>query len=208
MTGFGEFGVAADTTGGNNPLPVTIINFSGMADARNAYLNWTTANEVNNKGFDVERSVDGKNFIKVGFVKGAGNSNQVQKYAMMDANAFENAKSNILYYRLKQFDFNGKYTYTEMVTVNTNKMGADAITVSPNPFNAEFSLSVVASKEGVAEIVIMDLQGRTVATATMNCTTGANKQSISELANANSGVYFVRCTLNGETSVTRLVKMN
>jgi len=206
MAGFGEYAIGADHT--VNPLPVELISFTGIADSRNAYLNWMTANETNNKGFFVERSVDQKVFTAVDFVKGAGTVTSIQKYALTDVNAFEKAQSNVLYYRLKQVDMDGKFTYSNVVAVKTTKTTSAAVKVSPNPFSLTTELAVLANEEGTAEITIMDVQGKVIATKSVNCIKGASSITINELSNSYNGVYFVRFTLNGETTVSRLVKID
>jgi hypothetical protein len=89
-----------------SPLPVTLSTFTATTKAADALLSWTTVSETNNKGFEVERSINGRTFEKVGFVKGAGNSNRISNYGLTDVRAFDVTNSNILYYRLKQLDFN------------------------------------------------------------------------------------------------------
>ena len=127
---------------------------------------------------------------------------------MVDADAFDKTHTSVLYYRLKQVDFSGNYTYTQTVSVRNSKTGSASITVYPNPFNSTFSLSIIAKEEGTAEMSIVDVQGKQITSKTMNCTKGLNSYHIEELTNAYNGVYFVRLTINGETAVTRLVKVN
>jgi hypothetical protein len=91
----------------NATTPVKLTSFTATAKAADAFLNWTTASEINNKGFDVERSVDGRTFESIGFVKGAGNSTRMLNYSLTDAKAFE--KTPVMYYRLKQVDFDGNF---------------------------------------------------------------------------------------------------
>jgi hypothetical protein len=201
LTAYGEMGIAGDAS---NPLPVTLTTFTGIAKAGDALLSWTTASEINNKGFDVERSVDGRSFEFAGFVKGAGNSTTKLSYNLTDAKAFAKANSNVLYYRLKQADMNGKFTYSNVVRIqNTEKAGA--VSVYPNPFNAAYTVSINAAAAGTATMKMVDLQGKVVSEQTAALVKGLNAISFDDL-NVMAGVYFVKVTVDGETQVLKLVK--
>jgi hypothetical protein len=195
------------SVGSGSTLPVKMINFSGVSDHNNVYLTWTTATEVNNKGFDVERSADGKTFTKVDFVKGAGNSNQLNRYAITDAGAFDKNNVHVLYYRLKQTDFDGKFAYTNAISVSNEANPSGAISASPNPFINELNLSLVAGDHGLADVIITDMQGREIATKTLTYQKGLNVYPVTELNNANNGVYFVKVIMNGESNVVKLTKI-
>jgi hypothetical protein len=189
-----------------SPLPVTLSTFTATTKAADALLSWTTVSETNNKGFEVERSINGRTFEKVGFVKGAGNSNRISNYGLTDVRAFDVTNSNILYYRLKQLDFNGKYSYSQVVRVTKNAEAANALSVYPNPYSSAYGVSFNAAKDGVATIEMLDLQGKVVATIDAAITSGNNLVPITEANNLNTGIYFVRLTVNGETQITKLVK--
>ncbi len=200
---YGEFGIAATAT---NPLPVTLTSFAANVKGADAILTWTTASEINNSGFEVQRSVDGRNFEKAAFVKGAGNSNKALNYSLTDAKAFAVAKSNVVYYRLKQVDFDGKYAYSQVVRVAKNAEAVNALSVYPNPYASAYSVSFTAAKEGMATIEMVDLQGKVVATKSAAIINGNNMVPMTEVTNLEAGVYFVRLTVNGETQMTKLVK--
>ena len=102
------FPYVSNAAGGCGVLPVSIFNFGGTIKRLQAYLNWSTASESNNKGFYVERSKDGQNFTSVGFVKGVGNSNKINNYSYTDA-TLKDINVTTTYYRLKQVDVDGKF---------------------------------------------------------------------------------------------------
>jgi hypothetical protein len=189
-----------------SPLPVTLSTFTATTKAADALLTWTTVSETNNKGFEVERSLNGSTFEKVGFVKGAGKSNRTSNYGLTDVKAFDVTQSNVLYYRLKQLDFDGEYSYSQVVRVTKNAEAANALSVYPNPYSSAYGVSFNAAKDGVATIEMLDIQGKVVATLDAIITTGNNLVPITEANNLNKGIYFVRLTVNGETQVTKLVK--
>ncbi len=201
-----SMGVFTGTDGATNPLPVTLTSFTVLAKAKDANLIWTTASEINNKGFEIERSVDGKTFEKVAFVKGAGNSNVKMNYALTDAKAFVVANSNVLYYRLKQVDFNGTATYSKIVKVSITAENVNSVLAYPNPFTTDYSVSFTAAKAGVANMELVTILGSTVSSVTTDITAGNNVLQINTVANLETGIYFVKLTVNGETQVIKLVK--
>jgi hypothetical protein len=201
---FMHIAFAAAASNNGSTLPVTLTTFSGTTKDKDAQLNWATATESNNAGFDLERSLDGRTFSKVTFVKGAGNSNRALTYNYKDVNAF--AKATVLYYRLKQVDFDGKFTYSQVVKVTANTINTQSFTAYPNPFTSEFNVAFTATTTGIATIEMVDLQGRKVLSSTADIGLGNNVIPVKNEATIYPGVYFVRLTLNGETQVTKLVK--
>jgi hypothetical protein len=95
-------------------LPVELTFFNAAIVSNTAVLKWQTASEENNAGFEVERSTDGKNFERLGFVEGHGTTTEVQDYNYIDYEM----KVGIAYYSLKQVDFDGNYEYSNIVYVN------------------------------------------------------------------------------------------
>lgn len=201
LTAYGQIGIGGDNT---NPLPVTLVSFTATAQGKDAALNWITASETNNSGFDVERSLDGRNFEKVSFVKGAGNSSRSLDYTLTDRNALTSAK--VVYYRLKQIDFNGKFEYSNIVKVTANSANVNGISVSPNPYSTDFNVTFNAISAGNASIELVDIQGRSVGTQSFDVVAGINNTNFNNASALQAGVYFVRLTVNGETQTLKLVK--
>ena len=206
MNAYGQFGVSGNTS--QNTLPVNMLSFSARNVNGDVLLNWSTSSEQNNKGFDVERSLDGKTFNFVKFVNGAGNSTVVENYATIDNKAFDINNSNILYYRLKQIDLNGKYVYSNIVNVLKSSMiNGNSISVYPNPSAGRFNIEVEAAKDVLANIVITDSKGQELSNTNVQLFKGSNTNTIN-LESASNGVYFVKVIMNGETKVTRITKVN
>ncbi|MBL7892552.1 MAG: T9SS type A sorting domain-containing protein [Bacteroidia bacterium] len=111
-----------------NPLPIQLIYFDAVEDNRKVNVKWITASEINNDYFTVERSFDGVDFEVLTTVDGAGNSSQQRNYSTFDHYPLK----GVSYYRLKQTDFDGKYTYSNIVSVEFNANGT-FFTVYPNP---------------------------------------------------------------------------
>ncbi|MBO9611118.1 MAG: hypothetical protein J7619_00405 [Dyadobacter sp.] len=132
-------------------LPVTLVSFSASNEGNENNLNWKTSFESNSKGFDVERSWNGNNFEKVGFVAGHGDSNIGSDYSFIDKTPLFNS-----YYRLKQLDFDGKFAYSSIVSV---KNANSAIVTYPNPATDHFYIKNLKEK---GEVVIRTLGGKTI----------------------------------------------
>lgn len=122
---------ASDT---NNSLPITLLSFTGlrMSDTE-VDLDWATASEIDNEGFDVEKSINGKDFIKIGFVQGKGNSTARQAYVFADNSAYGSS-----YYRLRQIDLDGQSKYSSVILITGNKNAILAI--YPNPVKDKVSI--------------------------------------------------------------------
>ncbi len=99
---------------GTQDLPVELTSFSAVKLTNGVKLSWTTASEINNSGFDIERSSNNKSFNKIAFIPGHGTSTEALSYSYVD-----NSQSGKTYYRLKQVDFDGSFNYSKTVEVNS-----------------------------------------------------------------------------------------
>ncbi|MFN7313456.1 MAG: BNR-repeat neuraminidase N-terminal domain-containing protein [Bacteroidota bacterium] len=199
---FGEFAIGTDSN--VNPLPVRLIRFEGNAVNADVVLNWITANEQNNRGFYVERSVDGVQFERIGFVKGAGNSNVQLGYTFTDNDAL--TVSNKLYYRLRQVDFDNKYWLSNTVVIEQNVAAGFSVVAYPIPSKDQLTVSVQTTTVGSAEITIHDIQGRLVRTINTDLSSGENLISIQDFNTLLPGVYFMKVTQAGKNEVLKLIK--
>jgi hypothetical protein len=187
-------------------LPVTLLSLKATKRSGDVVVSWTTASETNNKGFEIERSADGITFTYAGYVEGALNSNTRLNYSFTDAEAFVRASSNVLYYRLKQLDADGKTDYSGTVKVNSKTEVAGTVSAYPNPFSDAYQLLLNTTGESSAIITMTDLQGRIVSSQTVALTTGQNVVASGDLQDLQAGVYFVKVTINDETRVLKVVK--
>ncbi|MDR6804725.1 hypothetical protein J2Y45_002967 [Dyadobacter sp. BE34] len=132
-----------------NALPVSLISFSGKASSEGNVLLWSTAEEVNNEGFDIERSVNGVMFEKIGFVAGKGTSSARSDYQFVDRQPLLNA-----YYRLKQLDADQRYTFSKSINLK-NESGIKLI-VYPNPVKGKLHFDVPPAKR---RLVVRNMAG-------------------------------------------------
>jgi hypothetical protein len=206
LTVYGEFGVGGDTL--TNPLPVTMLLFTANQVNGNVLLNWATANEINNKGFDIERSINGEAFEAIHFTKGMGNTRNITNYAYTDNQAFAKTGVNTLYYRLRQFDFDGSYAYSNVVTVNLNDVLSDDAVVYPNPFTNDLGIEINSIEAGKATIALRDINGKLIATEQVQVTAGKYFHKLRNVDALAAGVYIVTVQNAGKVYNVKVTKTN
>lgn len=198
LTGFSVFAVVQSAT----PLPVEFLFFNGESTPDRNKLFWATASETNNDYFVVERSADGVNFYEIGRVDGAGYSTQRRDYAFDDLNPI----SGIGYYRIKQVDFNGQSSYSDMITLTFQRGNMSVQAIRPNPTAGDVSIDFAATKDTEIHIVIMDVTGRIVVDEMRKVHEGVNVITMGITEGA--GVYSIKITDNvyGFQHIERIVK--
>lgn len=171
----------------NNPLPIELIDFSvnwENDDQRIADITWSTASELNNDYFEVLRSQNGLDWEVILKVDGQGTTNNTTHYHEKDRHPL----NGISYYRLKQTDFNGEYTFTDIRSLNKNRI-EEQVNVYPNPASSHFFLQFSNSKNEAFEVRILDNLGRIV--KQMNCSPSNSFQNIA-VSNFTNGTYFIQ----------------
>jgi hypothetical protein len=182
-------GIRVSNSWSTSVLPVKFASFNAIINNKQTNLTWTTASEINNKGFEIERSLDGVNFEIIGFVKGNANANRINKYSFIDDNHAS------AFYRLKQIDFDGKFDYSNIISVQGNDLLID---ITPNPFNNVIEIN---SNGHLLNVEVLDITGKIVISEAIN-----GSKTTLNTAGLNNGVYFVRIN-NGESVITkRLIK--
>jgi len=172
-------------------LPVTFSAFTATKERNGVRLDWSTATEINNSGFEIQRSKDGSVWNKLGFVAGAGNSSIERNYSFTD----NLPAKGINYYRLKQVDFDNSFKYSEVKSV---RFGNQITIVYPVPTSDNVILDLKDNSLIGSVAVITDQQGRLVQKVTIS----KMQQQIS-LTRLNTGIYFLKLE-DGETH--KLVK--
>lgn len=192
---------------GNSPLSVNLLSFSGYRDGINNILKWTTTNEQNNRGFQIERSIDGINYSSAGFVNSlapSGNSSGALHYVFTD----NNVTGNKQFYRLRQFDFDGREKLHPIILIK----GATAPVltihgVSPNPANSTINVMFNAPKHENILLMITDITGRRMFQNKKFVEAGSNTIPI-DITNLANGIYYVKMiSANGEVSgISKFIK--
>ena len=156
------------------PLPVTLLFFDAKYISGNVELTWVTASEINNDYFLVERSIDGKAFSAVTKVKGAGNSTSTNEYHCADYYP----ASGITYYRLKQIDYDGNFSYSDIVAVYVkNKTPFDFISVETT-INSTIRLTFSSNSNDLYTLQVYELDGSPVFNMNMTAKAGMNNKEI------------------------------
>jgi hypothetical protein len=196
FTSFSDF-VLANAKDGGNPLPVELLTFSATAENKAVKLNWSTASEKNADRFEVERSANGNEFVKVTTVKAAGNSTNELNYNAIDTNPI----AGISYYRLKQIDLNGASQYSKILTVKQEVSGRE-VSLYPNPASNLIALKLPNTDQ--AEIQVVNLLGQVVLKQTIRNT----DETTLNLETLPVGTY--QLIVNGQTfqTIKKFVKLN
>jgi hypothetical protein len=153
--------MTATLENGCGPLSVKFNSFTAQQVKNKVVLNWQTATEQNNRGFEIERKLAGENYKAIGFIPSrstTGNSNQVTGYSFEDANNL--SVPGQVFYRLKQIDFDGNSSFSEVRFVNYN-MEETTVFIYPNPANG-FSRVILPSGVGVVDMSLHDASGKEV----------------------------------------------
>ena len=167
------------------PLPIELVDFNAkVVDGNHVQLNWTTASEINNDYFTVEKSADSKKWHVVTTVKGAGNSNSTISYQSIDKTPYE----GISYYRLKQTDFDGKYSYSDIINVNV-RIPDNQVKIYPNPTSS--IITILANKNELETINIYNVLGKDVTNQAVFMQKN-NGKVMMDLSNLSAGTYYLK----------------
>jgi hypothetical protein len=179
-----------------NPLPVRLLSFTGVSSIKGNLLNWTTASEQNNQFFCIQRSNNGSQFSPIGIVNGNGSSTNLHSYSYLDPEI----STNTAYYRLKQTDADGKFTYSSLVRIEPLNHDLQEIIVYPNPSTAN-DIHIVTSGS-VQSLCIYNLLGKTV----FECKPTSDDNEYVFTPDI-SGIYFIKAvTTQGKIITKRLIK--
>ena len=172
------------------PLPVELSMFSATVNGSRIILTWRTESEVCNYGFEIERSSQANDWEKIGFVKGNGNSNSPKKYSFTDSpKEFTNFQ-----YRLKQIDTDGRFQYSNTVSVNFNiPLQYELRQNFPNPFNPVTNIYYSLPLDGVVTIKVYDLLANEIKTLINEEKSAGNYFTTFDGSELSSGIYI--CTM-------------
>lgn len=174
-------------------IPVELSSFTATANERDVVLNWSTATETNNQGFQVQRN-SGSEFVSVGFIDGYGTTTETQNYSFVD----RNLNAGTYTYRLKQIDFNGTSEYSEIVEVEIIAPDVYALAQNyPNPFNPSTHINFSLAADSKVTLTVFDILGQKVATLINGSLTAGSHEINFNASNLNSGIYFYRIDAAG-----------
>jgi hypothetical protein len=193
------FGVATA-----NVLPVTITDFNGERRSSGNLLTWSTSTEINNRGFELERSADGSKFSSIAFIATkaeGGNSASALNYSFVDNKPLTATN----YYRLKQIDNDGRATYSPIVTLKGEKVDFVISALYPNPVKDRLTLSLVSSTNEKITVTITDLAGKTVKQVNTSVIAGDNNLDLN-VGSLAAGSYYIKVISGSVTKTTQFIK--
>ena len=195
-SGFTSFSKAT-VAGSNDPLPIKLLEFNAEANQESLVaLSWTTASELNNDFFTIERSRDGVDYEVMLDTAGAGTSNQILHYNAIDDAPYE----GLSYYRLKQTDYDGKYEYSKLVAVNISKPGQ--LSIYPNPAKDHIKVDLGDSYNDI-NVQIESISGQKALAENHY----SNGQTLTiDIKDLKPGIYFLRLFSQEKNEVFKFIK--
>jgi len=176
-------------------IPVELVLFSANVVSGSVVLSWKTATETNNRGYDVQRSLDGQSFVDIGFVNGSGTSTEPKSYSFIDSDLGTAQK---LYYRLRQIDYNGATVYTSIINVDVTKPVSFNLSQNyPNPFNPSTTINFSISVDAKVKVRIYDILGKEVFQVVNDNLKAGNHLYPVSFKNVSSGVYLYSIEATG-----------
>ncbi|WP_153801160.1 T9SS type A sorting domain-containing protein [Foetidibacter luteolus] len=177
-----------DQPGDCGILPVYLLEFDGRRqNSEQALLNWKTTNEINSKGFDVERSLgDIQKFMFRGFVASQQGATYQEKYNFKDANNYAGTS----YYRLRQIDNDGQFTYSGIVAVKGFGM-QESLQAYPSPAKSMVTLRINVLKASGATLLVTDATGKTIIRKAISLFAGNNNSTLA-VTGLKAGVYNIQ----------------
>lgn len=167
--------------------PVTFVDVNAHLQGNNAVINWSTSQESNSDYFQVQRSNDGNTgWSVVSTLPAAGNSQVLKNYKAVDANAI----SGITYYRIKQFDKDGKFAYSKTVSVKPDNQKLSA-SVLANPFHNRLAINISSPVQQMLTARLVDITGKLISTEKWSVSNGRSTKQFSNISSLQQGMYII-----------------
>ena len=187
MGSFWQIGLA--TSAPFIALPVELTSFIAQSENQKVILKWTTATELNNNGFEIQRKAAESDFATVGFVKGEGTTTNQKEYSFIDKDLTDGK----YFYRLKQVDYNGSYEYSDVIEVDVRSLAEYSLEQNhPNPFNPATTIGYVLKEKCNAKLTLLNAIGEEMAVLVNEAQDKGFHKVDFNAANLPSEVYFYR----------------
>ncbi|GAB3197703.1 hypothetical protein ABID22_000781 [Pontibacter aydingkolensis] len=188
-----------------SPMPVELISFKAVTQTKYAVLNWATASEQNNSHFEIELSrAEANDFRSIGRVTSKNiNSNILTNYSYQH---LLTGKAETLYFRLKQVDIDGTYTYSKIVALEAPATGTSEILLAPNPIEPSTRLTIFTTEHGLVKIRVFNMSGKEVYIQNLLIYAGENSISLEMYNKISPGIYMLTTEFNNVVSRLKLIK--
>ena len=185
-------------------VPVELTSFTATVNGKEVLLNWSTTTELNNLGFEIQRSTGLKEFFTVGFVNGHGTTTDQQNYIFAD----RNLDNGTYYYRLKQVDYDGSYEYSDVVEVEWRAFNSYLLEQNfPNPFNPITTIGFGIQNKSNVKITILNAIGEEVAIVLNEEKEVGYHQVEFNATDLSSGIYFYRLQAGNFIETKKMILM-
>ena len=181
-------------------VPVELVAFSASVTGKDIILNWATASELNNYGFEVQKKFDGSDFITIGFVPGSGTTTETNQYQFIH----KNSEQGINIYRLKQIDFSGTFSFSDEVQINFNAPDEFILFQNyPNPFNPGTAITFSLAEKAPVSLQIYNLVGELIVSLITNELKEPGTYSINFNASGLSSGTYIYVLKQGENILSK-----
>jgi len=185
-------------------IPVELTSFWTESKEGKVQLFWTTATEINNLGFEIERCTEiDQAWRMIGFIRGAGTTTEIQAYQFSDDLFGTNSEK--LFYRLKQIDFNGQFTYSNIVELNFPPIKFNLLQNYPNPFNPNTIIKYSVPKPSMVTLIVYNSLGEQIVKLVNEFKTPGYYQVKFDGSNLPSGVYFYSLSAGDFTIMRKML---
>lgn len=202
---YNEFGTSAysNLAQVTTLVPVELTSFTAIIGENDVTLNWTTATELNNQGFEIERKPSGYEFEKIGYVPGYGTTTEPKTYSFID----ENVTAGLYKYRLKQIDFGGTLAYSEEVAVEIDFTPNEFALFQnyPNPFNPTTKIEYSIAASGLVTIEVYNSIGEKVSELVNRELDAGNYEVDFDGRGLSSGIYYYKISSGSFTDIKKMV---
>jgi energy-converting hydrogenase Eha subunit A len=180
-------------------VPVELTSFTGAFVGNDIQLKWATATELNNRGFEIQRSINGSNFATIAFVEGFGTTTEQKQYTFTDRNVATRVNHA---YRLKQIDFNGAFEYSNVVNLGFTLPLEFALEQNyPNPFNPTTNIVFAVPVKSNVTLDVYNLIGQKIITLAEGEVEAGKHSAQLNASTMSSGIYLFKLTAVGENGV-------
>jgi hypothetical protein len=181
-----------------------LISFTATSNGKDVILSWSTASELNNQLFEIQRSFEGSDFVTIGFVNGNGTTSEKQDYIYKDKILTDGK----YYYRLKQIDYLGQSEYSEIIEMDIRAFSSYLLEQNyPNPFNPTTTIGYGLKEKGNVKITVINSIGEEVALLVNEEKESGYHTVEFNAANLSSGVYFYQLKAGDFVELKKMILM-